>query len=254
MPRYFLEVSYKGSAYSGFQSQLNANTIQAEVERAFKILHKKEATLVGSSRTDAGVHARQNYFHFDFPGKLPHQFVYKMNAILPGDIVVRKLVPVNDDAHCRFDAISRTYLYYIYQQKDPFLRDRAYYFPYKLQIEKMLNAAELLKQFKDFASFSKRKTQVKTFDCNIYRSEWEMHENIFLYRVTANRFLRGMVKGLVATMLLIGRNKISLDEFVSIIESRNCERANFAAPSHALFLESVNFPDGYFEAKSHLRV
>jgi tRNA pseudouridine38-40 synthase len=246
MSRYFIELAYKGTAYSGFQSQKNANTIQAEVEKAFKILQKTGIEMIGSSRTDAGVHAQQNFFHFDFEEKIHPQFVYKINAILPPDIVIKKLIPVSSNAHCRFDAVSREYNYYIYQKKDPFLEGRAYYFPYKLDMSKLTDAAELIRQFNDFTSFSKRKTQVKTFTCEIYQSKWSSENDCLLYQVVANRFLRGMVKALVATMLLVGRNKISLDDFLGIIESRNCETANFSAPSHGLFLKSVNYPDDYF--------
>src|SRR5687768_6317333 len=168
--RYFLEVSYKGTLYSGFQSQRNANTIQAEVEKALKILARQEVTLVGSSRTDAGVHALQNFFHFDIT-KPVHLWmkegdekgiIYKLNAILPPDIVVKKLIPVADDAHCRFDAVGREYRYYIYRHKNPFLRDRAFYFPYRLNIGLMQEAAKSVLEYHDFTSFSKKKTQVKT--------------------------------------------------------------------------------------------
>ena len=132
MSRYFLEVSYKGTNYSGFQSQHNANTIQAEVEKAFSVLQRENIILTGSSRTDTGVHALQNFFHFDFNGEVHPQFRYKMNAILPNDIVIRNIRSVDKEAHCRFDAVSREYRYYIYRSKDPFLEDRAFYFPYKL--------------------------------------------------------------------------------------------------------------------------
>ena len=156
MPRYFLEVSYKGTNYSGFQVQLNTGkTIQAEIEKAFSILQREQVSLTSSSRTDTGVHALQNFFHFD-SNSLLHSwrragdeaggeahFVYKMNAILPADIVIRKLIHVKDDAHCRFDAISREYKYFIYRHKNPFLEDRAFYFPYTLDFEKLRQAADI---------------------------------------------------------------------------------------------------------------
>ena len=170
--RYFLEVSYKGTNYSGFQSQENANTVQAEVERAFAVLQREGVVMTGSSRTDAGVHALQNYFHFDYDALIHPQFVYKMNAILPADIVVKRLSLVGPERHCRFDAVSREYRYYIYRSKDPFLRDRAFYFPYKLAIDRMQEAASVLMKYRDFTSFSKRNTQVKTFECSIKVSEW----------------------------------------------------------------------------------
>ena len=248
MSRYFIELFYKGTAYSGFQSQKNANTVQAEVANAFHVLHRREVNLVGSSRTDAGVHANQNYFHFDFDEPLDPKFIYKMNAILPPDIVLRKLLPVAKERHCRFDAVSRDYRYFIYQSKNPFLADRAYYYPFKINEKRMQEAASQLLQYGDFSSFSKRRTQVKSFACRLTRSEWRREADCLVYHVVANRFLRGMVKALVGTMLQVGRGKIDLAELVRIVEARDCREADFSAPSHGLFLESVFFPKGYFEA------
>ena len=242
MLRYFLEVSYKGTNYSGFQSQKNANSIQEEVEKAFAILHKEKAVLTGSSRTDAGVHALQNFFHFDFEKSLHPQLVYKINAILPEDIVVKSVRQVQPDAHCRFDAVSREYKYFVYRQKDPFLRDRAYYYPYKINIEKLQQAAAILTEYQDFTSFSKRNTQVKTFVCQIQRSEWLQENQCLVYNVKANRFLRGMVRALVATMLKVGRGTIDLERFRSIVEAKDCTQASFAVPATGLFLVSVNYP------------
>src|SRR5688500_2712592 len=242
MLRYFLEVSYKGTNYSGFQSQKNANSIQEEVEKAFAILHKEKAVLTGSSRTDAGVHALQNFFHFDFERPLNPQLVYKINAILPEDIVVKSVRQVQPDAHCRFDAVSREYKYFVYRQKDPFLRDRAYYYPYKINIEKLQQAATILTEYQDFTSFSKRNTQVKTFVCQIQLSEWLQENQCLVYKVKANRFLRGMVRALVATMLKVGRGTIDLEEFRSIVEAKDCTQASFAVPATGLFLIAVNYP------------
>ena len=242
MPRYFLEVSYKGTNYSGFQSQKNANSIQEEVEKAFELLHKEKVTLTGSSRTDAGVHALQNFFHFDFEKPLNPQLVYKINAILPADIVVKAVTTVNPDAHCRFDAISREYKYFIYRKKDPFLRDRAFYYPYKIDIDKLRQAAILIKEYQDFTSFSKRNTQVKTFVCQIQQSEWVYENGCLIYTIKANRFLRGMVRALTATMLKVGRSTIDLPELRRIIEAKDCTQASFAVPPHGLFLIAVTYP------------
>lgn len=245
MLRYFLEVAYKGTSYSGFQAQKNANTIQAEVEKAFAIIQKKEIILTGSSRTDSGVHALQNFFHFDYEAEIDPHIIYNINAILPDDIVIKNLLQVSNSAHCRFDAINREYNYYIYSQKDPFLTERAFFFPYKLDIEKMKQAALLIKNYRDFTSFSKRNTQVKTFHCQIIESSWSDHSNTLVYKVRANRFLRGMVRALVATMLKVGRGKLSLDEFKSIIVAKDCTMASFAVPAHGLFLKSVAYPEHY---------
>lgn len=241
MSRYFLEVSYKGTNYSGFQTQKNANSVQDEVEKAFLILQKESILLTGSSRTDAGVHALQNYFHFDFEGLIHPQFVYKINAILPSDIVIRKVLPVSYEAHCRFDALSREYKYFIYRQKNPFLSDRAFYFPYKLDIEKLQQAADLIKHYQDFTSFSKRNTQVKTFICEIQESRWVYEGDSLVYNVRGNRFLRGMVRALTATMLKVGRGAVSLQDFTKIIEAKDCTRASFAVPPQGLFLTAVRY-------------
>jgi len=242
MSRYFLEVSYKGTNYSGFQTQKNANSIQDEIEKAFLILQKEKIILTGSSRTDAGVHALQNFFHFDFEKTVNPQFIYKMNSILPYDIVIKQIFPVLPDAHCRFDAISREYKYFIYRQKDPFLKDRAFYFPYSLDIKKLQEAAELVKHYQDFTSFSKRNTQVKSFICEIQKSEWSFENGCLIYNVKANRFLRGMVRALTATMLRVGRSIIDLREYKNILESKDCMQASFAVPPHGLFLISVELP------------
>lgn len=247
MSRYFLEISYKGTAYSGFQTQENAVTVQSELEKAIAVLQREQVRLTGSSRTDAGVHALQNYFHFDFPGELHPQFVYKLNAILPADIVLHKLIRVGEESHSRFDAVSREYKYFIYRSKDPFLQDRAYYYPYQLDLERMRSAAAILPEYQDFTSFSKRNTQVKTFQCRLELSEWKQEGSCLVYHVRGNRFLRGMVRALTATMLKVGRGKISLEEFRAIIEARDCTKASFAVPPHGLFLLRVHYPDAYFQ-------
>jgi tRNA pseudouridine38-40 synthase len=249
MPRYFIELSYKGTAYSGFQAQHNANTIQAEVERAFGIIQKEKIILTGSSRTDAGVHALQNFFHFDTPVPVDQwkgiqataHFIYKMNAILPGDIVIKGLKEVGAAAHCRFDAKSREYAYSIYRHKDPFLEDRAFYFPYKLEIGVLAEAASVIKEYSDFTSFSKRNTQVRTFACEIMESQWVIEGNCLVYKVKANRFLRGMVRALTATMLKVGRGKLDINCFRDIIMARDCTLASFAVPAHGLTLKRVNY-------------
>ncbi|MBS1610428.1 MAG: tRNA pseudouridine(38-40) synthase TruA [Bacteroidetes bacterium] len=248
MSRYFIELSYKGTHYSGFQSQQNTpQTIQAELEKAFAILQKDKVELTSSSRTDAGVHALQNYFHFDYNRAVHPQFTYKINAILPADIVVKNIYRVADDYHSRFDAVAREYKYFIYSKKNPFLQDRAFFFPYTMEIEKLKLAADIIKEYTDFTSFSKRNTQVKTFICNIIESEWIQENDYLVYHVKANRFLRGMVRALTATMLKVGRNKISLNDFRKIIEAKDCTMADFAVPAHGLFLVKVEYPSGYFD-------
>ena len=245
MLRYFIEVSYKGTRYSGFQIQQNANSIQAEIEKALKIFFKEDITLTCSSRTDAGVHAISNYFHFDALS-LPVQQVlkectYNLNAILPDDIVVKRIYEVASDAHCRFDAFGRSYQYAVYQNKDPFVSDRAYYYPYNLDITKLQAAADVLMEYNDFTSFSKKNTQVKSFNCTIIKSQWTIQDNLTIYNVEANRFLRGMVRGFVGTMLKVGTGKISINDFRNIIESKNCTNADFSVPPQGLFLLIVHY-------------
>ena len=242
MSRYFIEVSYKGTLYAGFQAQQNANTIQDEVEKALLVYFKESFMLTGSSRTDAGVHALQNFFHFDPEfTTIPSwdKVVYHLNAILPAGIVIKRIFPVPDNMHCRFDAKYRTYEYSIYMNKDPFLEDRAYFYPYKLNMALLNEAATLIKEVKNFESFSKRNTQVKTFNCFIHQSEWFSGTETIGYRVSANRFLRGMVRGLVGTMLKVGREKTSLDEFTHIIESHDPALVDFSVPPQGLKLMQV---------------
>ena len=241
MPRYFIEVAYKGTNYSGFQKQQNANSVQAELEKALEIFYRQKFELTGSSRTDAGVHALQNFFHFD-TDRVIDDGSYNLNAILPDDIVAKRIFPVADDAHCRFDALSRQYHYYIYQDKDPFLQGRAYYVPYPVDMDLLQAAAAEIKNHTDFTSFSKRNTQVKTFECTIQQSEWIQEVNCLVYRVKANRFLRGMVKGMVGTMLLVAKKKITLDEFIAIIEAKDCTKADFSVSADGLFLVKVTYP------------
>jgi tRNA pseudouridine38-40 synthase len=246
MPRYFLELSYKGNNYSGFQIQRNANSIQEEVEKALGIFFRQRFMLTGSSRTDGGVHALQNFFHFDYEGVIEKRILYNINAILPPDISIKGAYPVALDAHCRFDALSREYRYYIYRKKNPFLTDRAHFFPYTLDRDKLSAAAALVPQFREFVSFAKRNSQAKTYGCTIMQSSWQEENECLVYQVSANRFLRGMVRGLVGTMLQVGRGKISVEEFAAILRDRDNQQADFSVPGHGLFLVRVTFPDSIF--------
>jgi tRNA pseudouridine38-40 synthase len=248
MPRTFLEVAYRGTHYSGFQIQDNASSIQEEVEKALEIVFRQPFTLTGSSRTDTGVHALQNYFHFDYEGLIDKRILYNINAILPPDIVLKDIQPVASDAHCRYDALSREYRYYIYRTKNPFLADRAWFFPYTLDRGKLAAAAALIPQYEDFTTFSKRNTQAKTRLCTVLDSGWQEERECLVYRVVANRFLRGMVRGLVGTMLQVGRGKISVEEFAAIIGKKDNQLADFSAPGHGLFLFRISFPGSIFKS------
>lgn len=241
MKRYFIEVAYDGSRYAGFQVQENANTVQAEIEKALLIFYKVPVSLTGSSRTDAGVHALQNFFHTDTAVLFQPRHIYNLNALLPDDIVVKNIMPVAANAHCRFDALSRTYQYFIHREKDPFLNGKAFFYPYALDMEKLNEAAATLMKYEDFTSFSKRNTQAATRMCTIIQSYWKPENNQLVYTVQANRFLRGMVKGLVGTMLQVGRGKKTIAGFKEIIEMKDCARSDFSVAAHGLFLIKVNF-------------
>jgi len=251
MPRYFIEVAYKGTRYSGFQVQDNGITIQSEVESALAIKFGQPFQLTGASRTDAGVHALQNFFHFDSAAGLfnqkdnkernIHQVLYSLNSILPGDIVIKKIFEVEENQHCRFDAISRQYKYYIYRKKNPFYKEIAYFYPYTFDFEMLQEAAAIVLKTKDFTSFSKKNTQVNNFICSIYKSEWIQENDFLIYNVVANRFLRGMVKGLVGTMLKTASGKITVDEFKAIVKRNNNNNTDFSVPSHGLFLVEVKY-------------
>ncbi len=246
MARYFLEMMYMGGPFNGFQIQPNGRTVQSETEMAMATLLRKSVTLTGSSRTDSGVHALQNYFHFDWEGDLPSTFLYNLNALLPAEVAALSCCRMQDDAHCRFDAISREYAYHLHLRKDPFRHGRSWYYPYTLDHVALSRAAAVVMEYEDFTSFSKRNTQVKTFNCRILESTWSFGEEGLVYKVRANRFLRGMVRGLVGTMLLMGRGKIDESGLRAVIESRDCTNANFTTPAHGLFLVRVRYPwDGH---------
>jgi tRNA pseudouridine38-40 synthase len=243
MPRYFIELAYRGTRYSGFQVQENADTIQSEVEKAFAVLHRRPVKLTGSSRTDAGVHALQNYFHFDDEG-VHSAFVYKMNAILPQDIVIKAVHPMHPEAHSRFDAISREYEYRIVRGKNPFLKGLAFHFPYKIDMDRMNEAAELVKGQTNFFAFSKTNTQVKSFECRVEVSRWILSDELMVYNIKGNRFLRGMVRLLTASLLKVGRGTWTVEEFSGLFNGDG--KCGYSVPADGLFLKAVEYPGGYF--------
>jgi tRNA pseudouridine38-40 synthase len=250
MPRYFLEVVYMGTRFSGFQVQDNACTVQGEVEQALSTLTRSPIMLTGSSRTDAGVHALSNFFHFDAPEALSDKLPYRLNAILPPDISVKSLRHVSSAAHSRFDAIARHYKYVIYQKKNPFLQDRGWFYPYPLDGGKLEEAAHIILNTTDFTSFAKRNAQVHTHNCTIKESRWYRTDDGWNYEVIGNRFLRGMVRGLVGTMLQVGKGKIDLEAFKAIIGAKDNTLADFTPPGRGLFLCEVRYPQGYFDPLS----
>ena len=250
MARYFIEVAYKGTAYAGFQVQQNANTIQTEVEKALSIYFRQAFELTGSSRTDAGVHAAQNFFHTDTDILLSEagaaKAAYHLNAILPNDIVVKGIRAVAETVHSRFDALFRSYEYTLYSHKDPFLDDRAYYYPYAVNLKLLNDAAEICMAYTNFKSFSKKNTQVMTHECIITESIWVYEERLLKYKVSGNRFLRGMVRGLVGTMLHVGRGKCSVSGFKNILENKDASLTDFSVSAKGLFLKEVKYPADIF--------
>ncbi|OLY93219.1 tRNA pseudouridine38-40 synthase [Cnuella takakiae] len=244
MPRYFLEVAYKGTRFSGFQVQDNAITVQSEIEHAFALVQRGQVSLTGSSRTDAGVHALQNFFHFDWETPLHPQLLYKMNAILPHDLVVMNIYLMGEEAHSRFEATGREYEYHIYKKKNPFLKEIAYHFPYPVNKEQLDEVAAFIKEQTNFWAFCKTNTQVKNFQCTISKSEWIERNGILIYNVAGNRFLRGMVRLLTATQLKVARGKYRVEEFKALFTGT--EKCGFSVPAHGLFLKQVSYPNEYF--------
>jgi tRNA pseudouridine38-40 synthase len=243
MPTYFITTAYKGTHYAGSQVQENAITIQGEIEKALHTYLRQPVTLTGSSRTDAGVHAFKNVYHFDFQEDLSPEIVYHLNAILPQDIVLTGLYEVQPGSHSRFQATARTYQYDIYTQKNPFLEGRAWFYPYPLDVEEMNRAAELIVGEHDFSSFAKRGSQAKTTTCCITYCRWVSTPEGYRMEVEGNRFLRGMVRALVGTLVRVGRKKINAEDFFSILQAKDSTRADFAAPAQGLYLVNVSYPN-----------
>ena len=246
--RYFLEIAYDGTAYHGWQVQPNAISVQQVIE---EILHKLLGTptsVVGAGRTDAGVHARKMFLHFDTERELNNDdFVRRLNSILPQDISVYAVHRVKDDAHARFDATYRTYNYYITNVKSPFTRHYFHRYFGTLDFETMNKAAEMLKTFTDFTSFSKLHTDVKTNNCKVTFAQWrQVGENEWLFEIEADRFLRNMVRAIVGTLLLVGRGKLTLDGFRAVIENKARGEAGDSAMGEALFLVGVEYPESLF--------
>jgi len=245
--RYFLELAYKGSKYHGWQIQANAHTVQEVVNAALTVILRKPIETMGSGRTDTGVHARQQFLHFDFPEELEKQNILKrLNGIMPKDIAVHDLREVLPDAHARFDATGRKYEYHISLQKNPFEIELSWQFFHKLDLKKMNEAANLLLHHQDFQCFSRVKTKVSHFICEIKEAYWEQKEQHVIFHITASRFLRGMVRSIVGTLVDIGEGKLDLEGFQAVLESKNRSRAGSSVPPHGLYLCRVIYPENIF--------
>jgi tRNA pseudouridine38-40 synthase len=242
--RYFIYLSYNGAQYCGWQFQPNALSVQQELEGSLSLFLRRQIAVVGAGRTDAGVHARLMIAHFDWEGDpLDVEWATKkVNLILSPDIVVRQIVRVSPDAHARFDALRRTYRYYVSFEKDPFRHEFTYLTHETLDVEAMNRAAAKLKEYSDFTSFSKLHTDVKSNRCSIVHAHWEWCGQELVFTVCADRFLRGMVRAIVGTLFKVGRGKLSIEGFCRIIESKSRSLAGDSVPAHALFLEDVVYP------------
>lgn len=246
--RYIFKVSYDGTAFNGSQIQVGVPTVQGALNEALSILLKQPIETFGASRTDEGVHAFSNMYHIDWEGELWKSFKYQLNALLPATMAIEGIYKAyQGDFNVRFDAISRSYEYQIYNQKNPFLLDRAYYFPFQIDKEVLHETAKILMEYEDFESFAKRKSQTYTHICKLYKSEWREENGLLIYHVTGSRFLRGMVRALVGTQLRIARGKGGIEDFRGIIEAKNCQLADFGVPGHGLYLKDIEFPADSFE-------
>lgn len=243
--RYFIEFSYKGTNYSGWQKQNNAISVQQKLDEALTLILRETIESVGSSRTDTGVHAEQQYAHFDTnqPVKDCDVLTYRLNSLLPFDIAVHRVFAVGDTAHSRFDASYRRYEYRIVRRKNPFLHNESHIFHKPLNIQLMNEAALLLFKYKNFESFSKLHTQVNNFLCEITEAEWFERDGILIFSVKSNRFLRGMVRALVGTLLEVGTGKKNIADFEKIIQAQDRSKAGAQAPAEGLFLVEVGYPE-----------
>lgn len=253
--RYFIYLGYNGKNYCGWQVQPNGVSVQQTLEEALFTLLRQPVSVTGAGRTDAGVHARIMVAHFDWVGSLdPLSFLAeKMNCVLPKDIAVYRIVPVRPDAHARFDATSRTYKYYVTTQKDPFTYDLTYKIHGSLDIEAMNRACQLLFEYIDFTSFSKLHTDVKTNNCRIMHACWTPEGTGWCFTITADRFLRNMVRAVVGTLLEVGRGKLSQEGFRQVIEAKDRCKAGTSVPGHALFLTDVTYPEEIFMINNKLK-
>ncbi len=242
--RYFLKLSYNGKAYHGWQKQPNAITIQEVLEHTLTNLTQQKVEIVGAGRTDTGVHAKEMYAHFDCNSLVVStKFLYHLNSFLPKDIAVQKIAKVTSNAHARFDALSRTYQYRISHKKDVFNFNNSYYIPQELDIKKMQEAAHILLQHTNFKSFSKTHTNVKTYNCTITKATFTSVGEELHFTITANRFLRNMVRAIVGTLVEIGTGKIEVAAMSTIIQLEDRSEAGYSVPAHALYLSKIEYPN-----------
>ncbi len=246
--RYFVEFSYCGTPFHGWQRQPNAYSIQEIMETSLHLLYKKASAITAAGRTDTGVHARKMVAHFDLPEPIENfqHFIFRYNQILPKEIAIHQIKKVSKEAHARFDALSRTYEYHISHSKSVFYHGLQYSLFQPLNIEAMNKAALMLLKYEDFECFSKSHTDVKTFICKLTQAKWTNVNDGYVFTITANRFLRNMVRAIVGTLVEIGLNKKKCEDIASIIESKNRSLAGYSVPAQGLFLTDIQYPESIY--------
>jgi tRNA pseudouridine38-40 synthase len=248
--RYFIQLSYKGTHFYGWQKQANSPSVQSSVEKALSVLLKQPIDIVGAGRTDTGVHASYYIAHFDAPFQIADvaKFIYQLNRILPYDIAIQSVFEVGNDSHARFQAISRSYEYHCHLYKDPFLTETSVLLKSEPDISIMNMACNVLMEYSDFTSFCKLHSDNKTNICKVTEAIWRKDGNKLVFCISADRFLRNMVRAVVGTLLEVGYNHLSIREFRNIIESKNRSQAGISVPAHGLFLVNVEYPSIIFKS------
>ena len=248
--RYFIDLSYNGRAYHGWQIQPDVTTVQAELNHALSTVLRTPLECMGAGRTDTGVHAEQMVAHFDVDKPIDTKdLVYKLNVLLPKDIHINSIREVYPEIHARFEALSRTYVYKISRTKNAFKYKNEHTYTLPLDIDLMNKAAKALFEHTDFQCFSKVKTEVKTYDCTIKEAHWELNKNSLHFTIKADRFLRNMVRAIVGTLIEVGAKKRTLEEFHEIISSKNRSNAGTSAPAHGLYLINIEYPKSIYVHK-----
>ena len=241
--RYFIEFAYNGKNYCGWQYQPHSPSVQETLNKALSTLLRAPVDVMGAGRTDTGVHARQMFAHFDYEPVFDAGLItQKLNGFLPKDIVVYRFIPLHDDAHARFDATGRTYEYHVHTYKDAFDNEGSWFHFFPLDIDRMNEAAQVLFAYTDFKCFSKAHTDVRTYNCKITQAQWQQHGSKLVFTITADRFLRNMVRAIVGTLINVGLGKSTVADVRAIIESRDRGHAGASVPAHGLYLTKVIYP------------
>ena len=245
--RYFIELSYKGTFFHGWQIQPNAVSVQETLEKALSLLLRESISITGAGRTDAGVHAKYIVAHFETEQAFKSEkLIFKLNSYLPISIAIHNIFKVNPEAHARFDALTRAYEYRIVRRKNPFETESAYFLKGELDVKAMNIAASELLNYTNFKCFSKSKTDVKTYNCNLFYAYWEVKEDLLTFKISANRFLRNMVRAIVGTLIDVGLGKLEINDIHRIIASENRGKAGYSVPAKGLYLTEVTYPESIY--------